>query len=234
MYILTPTYSNFNKNLKINFQVHISFDKGDDGEWRVRSAVCVKCQAGKNCGYCHHIVIGLEGLFALTRGWVLAGEVNGGKMHWGLRQSNDVRAKVPTQKLCVLAGLECLVTFSGCCKLRYEPVMLKFNQKLEESQPMSAPLIMTQQLYGTPDGEARPSTATVVRVKRGFKHDPEARLRGKRRRLLFAAVAKDSRPRKPTTFEEAITFAQSVSVSVGRRTTLRSVLYLLKSHGYKW
>ena len=112
--------------------------------------------------------------------------------------------------------------------------MHKFNQRLEESQPRSAPLIMTQQLYGTGDGDARPSTASAVRVKAGCRHDSESRVQAKRRRLLFASVAKDSRPRKPNTFQEAVAFARSVSVSVGRRATLHSVMYLLKSHGYKW
>ena len=119
-------------------EVRISFDKDEDDQWRVRSATCRGCQAGNNFGYFHHIVIGLEGLFAVSRGWIFADEVNGGKMHWGLTQSNDVKSKVPTQKLCVLAGLECLATFTGYSKSHYSPMMKIFNERLEESQPASS------------------------------------------------------------------------------------------------
>ena len=211
-------------------EIKISFDKDDDGEWRVRSATCRGCQAGQNCGFCHHIVVGLEGLFAVSRGWIVADEVNGGKMHWGLTQSNSVKAKVPTQKLCVLAGLECLTTFTGCSKTHYNPVMKIFNERLEESQPSSVPLLMVQQLYGTRTDHSRPSTSTKVRIRTG--HDN--RINSKRRRERFQELVKDNLPKKPTTYEESVEFASSISVNIGRTRTYRGVMKIISNAGYKW
>ena len=156
------------------------------------------------------MIVGLEGLFASSRGWILADEVNGNEMCWGLTQSNDVKAKVPTQKLCVLAGLECLTTFSGCTKSHYDPVVKIFNERLEQSQPSSVPLLMVQQLYGTPTDHARPSTSTKVRVQTGYAHNPSFRLNAKRRRERFQELVSDNLPKKPRTYDEAVIFGSSV------------------------
>ena len=112
--------------------------------------------------------------------------------------------------------------------------MPDFNLRLEQSQPASAPLIMTQQLYGTTEGHARPSTSRKNRRLSGYKHDPEARKRAKLRRETFKKLATDSRGKKPETFEEAVEFARTKSVDIGARSTLSSVLYVLKTAGYKW
>lgn len=216
---------------KGQMSIRISFDKDDEGSWRVRSATCRGCQAGQLSGYCHHIVVGLEGLFAISRGWILSDEVNGGKMHWGLRQSNDVKSKVPTTKLCVLAGLECLTTFTGCSKTHYDPVMKTFNQRLEESQPASVPLLMVQQLYGTHDDLARPSTSTKVRLQPDYQ---AFRIMSKRKRDRFQELVRDNLPKKPDTYDEAVTFCNSVSVNVGRITTYRGLMTRLHKLGFKW
>ena len=101
------------RTMKLGIMViHMVFDQAEGGAWRVRAACCQRCQAGRLTGFCHHIVVGMEGLNEIQLGLIDAGECNHGHMHWGLKQSNDQRAKVPTLVLAVLAGEECKATYS--------------------------------------------------------------------------------------------------------------------------
>lgn len=58
--------------LKGAMSVHVCFDR-PERQWRIRSACCNDCQAGKYTGFCHHIVVGLEGLVSILAGLILAG-----------------------------------------------------------------------------------------------------------------------------------------------------------------
>ena len=159
--------------------------------WRIRSACCNDCQAGKNTGFCHHIVVGLEGLVSLLSGLILAGEVNHGKMHWGLKQCNDERHHVPTILLNILAGNECMATYSGSHKRSFEPCMNAFNMDLFDQFGPRYPLIMTQELY-------HPQARTLITQNKQSqirtaqkRHRQTRRTDGAKRRTLHRDIVRD-------------------------------------------
>ena len=164
--------------------------RSEENEWRVRSATCLHCQAGKNSGFCHHIVVGLEGLAAVAVGYVLAEEVNGGKMHWGLKQSNDERAKVPTQLLAVLSGEECKATYTGTHCPFFEPCNKAYARDLEATLGSDAPQTIVQQLYGD---TYRPCPSKRVRKKRKEVVMSDARKVSVKRRALHRKLVEDIR-----------------------------------------
>lgn len=129
--------------------------------------------------------MGLEGLSAISFGYILAGEVNRGKMHWGLKQSNDERSKVPTLKLVVLAGEECKATYRGTHCTSFEPCNAKYIQELEETLGPEVPQTMVQQIYGQP----RPGTGTT-RGKRK-RSQAESRKVFSKRRSIFQELVND-------------------------------------------
>ena len=159
-------------------------------QWRIRSACCSHCIAGKHTGFCHHIVVGLEGLVAILAALILAGEVNAGKMHWGLKQSNDSRHHVPTILLNILAGNECMTTYRGSHKHVFEPCMISFNMDLFDRVGPNTPLLMTQELYSPQlmgGGEKQESQTKTLRKR----NRQTGREHGTKRRSLHRELVRD-------------------------------------------
>lgn len=157
--------------------------------WRIRSAVCNDCQAGKHTGFCHHIVVGLEGLVSILSGLILAGEVNSGKMHWGLKQSNDDRHHVPTALLCILSGSECMTTYSGSHVHRFDPVMESFNMSVFDCFGPNHPPLMTQELYGPESHTSTSHQSQIQSLRKRYR--TEDRKEGTVRRTLHRELVCD-------------------------------------------
>lgn len=179
--------------------------------WRIRSACCNDCQAGKHTGFCHHIVVGLEGLVSILSGLIVAGEVNAGKMHWGLKQSNDTRHHVPTILLNILAGNECMTTYKGSHKHFFESCMNAFNMDVFEQFGPKHPPLMTQELYTSQlrtfyaqlrdEGQQLQSQSRTKRKCKG-----EGRVEGGKRRRLHQDLVSDQ-----CSFEDSIDLRRSVN-----------------------
>ena len=167
--------------------VHVAFNRDSRDKWQVRRATCKNCQAGLHTGFCHHIVVGLEGLAALHQGLIIAGEVNAGKMHWGLKQCNDERAHVPTSMLSVLAGEECKVVYRG---LQDGVQIVPCMQAYLEEVAILPGTTMVQQLYSLP-GERRDRRFPTKR-RLLFRGRPQHAKRRERFRFLVDDIKQNA------------------------------------------
>ena len=180
-------------------------------EWRIRSACCNDCQAGKHTGFCHHIVVGLEGIVSILAGLIVAGEVNAGKMHWGLKQSNDTRHHVPTILLNILAGNECMTTYRGSHKHCFESCMNAFNEDVFEQFGPKHPLLMTQELYHRQQRESYHTQLRDVTQSKSLSHTKrkckgDGRTEGAKRKRLHQDLVSDQ-----YSFEDGIDLRRSVN-----------------------
>ena len=167
--------------------VHVAFDQDSKGKWQVRSATCMHCQAGRHTGFCHHLVTGLTGLTALKDGLIVAGEVNHGKMHWGLKQCNDERHHVPTSQLAVLAGEECKVVFAG---VKSGTTIVSCMQDYLQEVAAEPGMTMVQQLYSRMTANA--GWVDIRAHKRKLKRDASlGRVLHARKRLRFQHLVQD-------------------------------------------
>ena len=177
--------------LKGAMSVHVCFNKCPVNGWKIRKACCNNCQAGKHTGFCHHIVVGLEGLVAILAGLILAGDVNSGKMHWGLKQSNDERHHVPTILLNILAGNECMTTYRGSHKSSFESCMYAFNMEVFDHFGPRHPLLMTQELYSPELISACVGNTQSQVQKLRQKHRHTYVEEGQKRRKLHRSLVSD-------------------------------------------
>ena len=118
------------------------------------------------------------------------GEVNKGKMHWGLKQCNDSRHHVPTVLLSILSGCECMATYRGTHKQYFESCMSSFNDDVYDHFGPQHPLLMTQELYGQYDTTLT-HTHKSTRDRKRKQNRQIAREDGVNRRSLHSELVRD-------------------------------------------
>lgn len=124
----------------------------------------------------------------LTSSYTHLGEVNAGKMHWGLKQSNDERHHVPTVLLSILAGSECMSTYRGTHKNSFESCMKSFNREVFDHFGPSHPPLMTQELYG-PHSTHNTTDSNPRTVRKRCRK--KSRVEGAKRRRLHQELVSD-------------------------------------------